>query len=468
MIRYVQDLGQNQAKTTGTTTVAISFAGTTKPAVGDLVVIYCSRDNVVSDPLSGDSFSDGTANSYSRVIAGSSVATAAAGQVGIIFYCVLTVAFASGTNTLTWTHPSMSTGNGARGLRGEHFTGATGLRASGTTTGTSTTGAPSAANTTPVAGDLVCGVIASEDTNATAITGDSDLTNGAWSTITQFGTTGSTAATNSKVGHQYKMVHTTGTQTYNPTTTSADAVTVIATFQGPGYAGPDGPMERAADTGTVLWHDGFDGTALSSFWTGDVNTGGSVAVSNSQLALKTGTLGAYTDYARVTTDDLPPCDFEMHGLVTIDAGNGIEYFPTIGVRADGTWSGGDSRIQVNDYHMLFDVVSPEAALQESISGVNSYIQSDATYPPYTGNSSHRFRIRLNGPSIRFKWWHDGANEPTDWVINVVNYDHSGPDRRQIYISLLGGNTAAVRYMWVDYLTVTSLASSRPSRQGFNP
>jgi hypothetical protein len=224
----LQSLGSQVSNTAATTTV-ISFTGLLKPQIGDLVVVYGSRDDIASDPLTGDSFSDGTANTYTRVVAGSlaTVGTALDGIVGVFFYSILTVAW-TGTNTLTWTHPSTKAA-----MQMEHFYGVSSLRASGTNTATSSAGAPSVALTTPVSGDIVLAMEAIEYSTAGTSTGDSDTTNGTWSLISgPTATTGTTLAA-CKVISQHKKVTGTGTQTYNPThsvTASVDCVAIIAAF----------------------------------------------------------------------------------------------------------------------------------------------------------------------------------------------------------------------------------------------
>jgi hypothetical protein len=232
----VQDIG-NQVSNAAATTTVVTFTGPTKPAVGDLVVMYGARDNITNDPATGDSFSDGEGNTYSRVAlaqpAGTS--TALAGVVGVFFYSILTSAW-TGDQTLTWTHPSTKAA-----MRMQHWTNVSALRASGTNSAGSSAGAPSVALTTPVAGDLVLAMEAIEHSTASTSTGDSDTTNGTWSAYDgPTATTGTTLAA-VKVISQDKVVTGTGTQTYNPThsvTTNVDCVVIIAAFAPPVAGGP--------------------------------------------------------------------------------------------------------------------------------------------------------------------------------------------------------------------------------------
>lgn len=221
----VQQVG-NQVSNAAATTTVISFAGTTKPQVGDLVVMYGSRDNDNNDPLTGDSFSDGTANSYTRLVDGSSLVTANAGVVGVMFYCILTVAWAGGTNTLTWTHPSRTAA-----MRMEQWKGVASLRASASNV--SAAGAPSVALAGFLSGDLALAMEAIEYSTAGTSTGDADTTSGSWSAMQgPTATTGTTLAA-VKVITQSKAVTSDSTQTYNPThsvTASVDTVAIIADF----------------------------------------------------------------------------------------------------------------------------------------------------------------------------------------------------------------------------------------------
>lgn len=225
----VQDLGSAVSNTSGTT-LTISFTGSTKPAVGDLVCVYCARDNVTNDPGTGDSFSDGEGNTYTAVVlaqpAGTS--TAAAGIVGVLFYTVVTSAW-TGTNTLTWTLPSRV----GKVMQAHHFKGpVVGTRGTVDTAGAAA-GTVAVLTTDPVAGDLVVAMSAYEHSTASTVTADSDTTNGSWSTQTAQVASGGTTLAAVKVVAQYKAVTATGNQSYatsNSTTASVDTVGIVATF----------------------------------------------------------------------------------------------------------------------------------------------------------------------------------------------------------------------------------------------
>jgi len=245
----VQAIGTQVSNAAATTTV-ISYVGAVKPAVGDLVVVYGSRDNVVTDPLTGDSFADSDSNTYTRIVNGSNVATALAGVVGVMFYSFITTAWSAGTNTLTWTHPSTKAA-----MQMEHWTGLSG-GVRGSNTATSTAGAPSCALAGILHGDLVLAMEAIEYSTAGTSTGDSDTTGGpAWSTVTgPTATTGTTLAA-VKVISQWKIPTADGTQTYNPThsvTTNVDTVAIVAAFIPPVSMPSMSPTTRRSLRGLVV------------------------------------------------------------------------------------------------------------------------------------------------------------------------------------------------------------------------
>lgn len=227
----VQQIGTATA-TSAATTTAISFAGATKPQIGDTVIVYGSRNNATNDPATGDSFSDANGNTYTviELASPSGTSTAAAGIVGVLAYSILTVAWPSGTNTLTWTHPSVA----ARAVLAEHWQNLASFRSGSSASAGSTAGAVSVTTgaTSPVAGDLVVAMAAYEYSSAGTITGDADTTGGPWDTVAQIASAGTTLAA-VKVATQHKLTSATGAQTFNPThsvTTSVDVVGIILAF----------------------------------------------------------------------------------------------------------------------------------------------------------------------------------------------------------------------------------------------
>ena len=456
-ITYQGDLGQAANKTKDTST-AIAYAGATKPQAGDLVVVYGSRDNIDSDPATGDSFADTDSNTYTAIAVGQNTTTAGSGQVTVLFYSVLTTTFSAGTNTLTWTYPATAAGAYAKAVRVEYFRGAGTLRASGSTTGTSGTGAPSAANTTPVNGDLVVGCCGAEDTNAVSMTGDSDTTNGSWSTIVQFGSTGAGAATNQKVGHQYKIVNATGTQTFNGTVgTSTDSSAIIAVFAPAGYAAL--PGQGAAGGCRVVWYEGFDlpdASAVTSLpvgaW-GSATTGCTVATQNSGLRFTTaGTTGGYAEVGGAYMG------------FRLNVGSNWEFqfdcmFPSLATESyahaymgDTHTSGGNPNTGVG---VQIAINGSEVAIYKQVAGV----QTGLTFPVFTlaANQWLRVRFRRIGTVLFLKAWLLPSAEPAAWTSTYSGEAAGiGPNYGRFMLGLQGGNVAAVNVANYDNVYISSL------------
>lgn len=252
----VQTAGTAVTSAAATTTV-ISYTGSVKPQVGDTVVVYGSRDNILNDAPTGstDTFTDSHSNTYtivSPLASPAGTSTAGAGIVGVAFRSRITTAWA-GTETLTWTHPSTKAA-----LVVEHWRGLGPFRTSNSAG--STAGAPSCALSGVLANDIVLGMEAIEYSTAGTSTGDADTTNGIWSGL--LGPTASTGTTLAavKVISQYKApVSADGTQTYNPThsvTTSVDCVAIVMAFDNvdPNLSRyPPGPTSRTAVARAANW-----------------------------------------------------------------------------------------------------------------------------------------------------------------------------------------------------------------------
>lgn len=80
--------------------------------------------------------------------------------------------------------------------------------------------APSVVSDVAVNGDVVIGVAALEQNSAP--TGDSDTTDGSWSTLDSHNTTGGGSAANQSLAMQTKVVTADGAQTYNLTSANTD------------------------------------------------------------------------------------------------------------------------------------------------------------------------------------------------------------------------------------------------------
>lgn len=217
------DLGNNVATTSGTTVVIT----TTNPiAVGDLVVVRVAADNLNATTPTF-TCADSGSNSYTTHRQGAVNATAAAGVAGAIMCSLATNAVAAG-GTITVT---CSGAVAARAAYATSFIGVTNTTRS-TPVGSSgaSTAATSGASGTVNAGDLCLGFSAVESRGA--VTGDSDTTNGSWSTVTTIvnNATG-TDATRVEISGQYKIATASGAQTLDHTVTSTDWVAGLVVLQ---------------------------------------------------------------------------------------------------------------------------------------------------------------------------------------------------------------------------------------------
>lgn len=230
---FVQTIGSATAQAAGTT-LSVTFSGATKPQAGEWIIVRCARDNVLNDPATGDSITTTPGSeSYTRTARAQPNATSTAGTgiVGVLFVAKVVATWGAGTNTITWTMPSVT----AKAIHVEHWKNIDSVRASSAASAGSGAGAPSVTSGSLTSGDLAVGMAAIEGSGSQAVTADSDTTNGSW--ITQItpvasgsSTNATTARTFAKVTGQSKLTTGAGTQTYNVTdanTTSVNAVAII-------------------------------------------------------------------------------------------------------------------------------------------------------------------------------------------------------------------------------------------------
>lgn len=234
----VQTIGTNTAQAAGTT-LSVNFSGTNKPQAGDWIVVSCVRDIVVADaPPTGDSISATPGSeTYTRTPIESpanAASGAGVGIVGITFVAKVVSTWAGGTNTITWTMPSVT----AKAIHIEHWSFVDSIRASSTASARNAAGAPSVTSGSLTSGDVAIARSFFENSSSQTVTADSDTTNGNWSTqFTQVASGSSTNATTArtfvKLTGQNKLTTGTATQTYNVTnsnTTSVNAAAIIFGF----------------------------------------------------------------------------------------------------------------------------------------------------------------------------------------------------------------------------------------------
>ena len=267
-ISKVQDIGTNAGSSFATSTT-VAFSGATKPAVGDLIVVHCARDNVDTDPLD-DTLTDTDGNTYSKVIVQAGDTSAQLGIVAVRFHCVVTSAWSAGTNTVTWTHPD----NRRRVFTVEHYTKDSGesFAIGSSWTDTDTASTCSVATGSVASGSLVSGTFAAEYGTARSPSFDSDTTNGSWvgNTSTTVGSGGSAGA-NVYVARQRKITTGAGAQTWDISETADPAVdcaaivveyTVSAGSGVTGTASASWPAWSSTASGTV----GVEGDASTASW----------------------------------------------------------------------------------------------------------------------------------------------------------------------------------------------------------
>ena len=219
---YLGSFGSTANKTAGST---VAITATSNIPAGTFLILGLSVDNITATTPTISSVTASGGGSWTLLGSASSGATATAGA-GIFLYAwrTLTTTQINSGSTITTITLSGSVTSKAAEVWGWDFV--TNALRNTVVTATSTSGAPSAvtSGTALVAGDLVIGLIAGE-TNSVA-TGDSDTTNGSWSTIDGAASSGGNANTNNTIGMQYKYVTATGNQTYNPTT-SNDSIAMV-------------------------------------------------------------------------------------------------------------------------------------------------------------------------------------------------------------------------------------------------
>jgi hypothetical protein len=217
--------GTAQNKTAATTVVVTTTA--IIPA-GTLLVIGVCADNVAAaTPTISSITAVGGGTWTDRAGATTQSGATTTAGTGVFVYCQTLYAassVASGTAiTVTFNASPAAKAVALWGFdqMGQHVLRNTVVSAA------STTGSPSAvtAGTALAAGDLVIGIVGTE--NSVIATGDADTLNGSWSTIDGIASAVSTAATNTSIAMQYKVVTATGAQTFNPTGGVADTVAIV-------------------------------------------------------------------------------------------------------------------------------------------------------------------------------------------------------------------------------------------------
>lgn len=193
---------------------------TVTASVGDLLVVEVAANNAGTNGAAATTvITDAVGNTYTqRAQINRDPGAANEGATLTLFTGVITNAITGQNLTCTFTNgqPTRAVLGGYKFVPGA---GETASYISTDTTGTSGSGTASSIVTTSItSGDTVVGAIALE--SDAAITGDSDTSNGSWSTI--YGNTTGSGNAGMQLRSQYKTVSATATQTYNNSWTGAN------------------------------------------------------------------------------------------------------------------------------------------------------------------------------------------------------------------------------------------------------
>lgn len=202
-------------KTAGTN----NLSQTVSVTAGDLLIVMLAFDPSGAS-IPSVTISDGGINTYTSASAGNyaAPATTSAGT-GVLTTVFKTIASTSGSITITPTFASSITAKAMSVIEVSKCTAT--LRNPLTAARGTVAAGPTLTTPSANAKDLILAVCGREQPNTVTITGDSDTTNGAWSSIVRGGTTGGSAATNILLAYQYKVVTATGTQSWAITSSAA-------------------------------------------------------------------------------------------------------------------------------------------------------------------------------------------------------------------------------------------------------
>lgn len=212
-VQFVRNHTGGQTKTTGTTVDAALAADV---AAGSTLILAVAFDNSgTSTPdVSTISKPGGESASWVRLGGFDSVtATGSSGILGELWAIITTVPWVAASITPVVT---LDATRNAKATALAEFTGVTTTLRTATTTNAVINGQPTTTSGGAFSiGDLVIGVGGFECL-PTNITGDSDTSNGVWSTLLAVGTTGGLDQSNASAVIQWKKVTGAATQTFNP------------------------------------------------------------------------------------------------------------------------------------------------------------------------------------------------------------------------------------------------------------
>lgn len=221
----ISDSGNGNSTSSGAT---VATGSTVTAATGDwLVALVAGDNNGTNGAASLSSVSDSQSNTWTqRALITNDPGAAAAGATIGVFTAPITNALASGTVTANFS-PN-TTFKAIQVYRVQPGAGNQVVFVAADTSGVTTNATTHSSNTVSVtSGDTIFGAAGIEDRGT--ITGDSDTTNGSWSTIITRLADGGGVGTSMSCSSQYKTVSATANQTWDITTTAGrdSAVTYL-------------------------------------------------------------------------------------------------------------------------------------------------------------------------------------------------------------------------------------------------
>lgn len=419
-------------------------------AAGSMAVLWVAYDNSGSsgaDPYS--SITDSVGNTWFPHI--NSLRDPGAANAGVVlrgFYSFMEVATLTTSNTITvsfspnvtakaWTLTQVTPDAGSRCI------------VKGGAQASTATASPSQTTASITSGDMVHAAVGAESGTTQTFTGDSDTTNGSWSTQQ----TDKIGSTTSGIGitSQSKVVSATATQTYNPTLGISSDLCIAHMIIG-------------QQTTTAQYRDSYSGSG-SDTWP-NANTGGAYTLTGTAAdfdeagGFGTVTLGA-TGATRVAglgsvaqQDQSVLIKFKVDKLPT-SGGSPAVYVSAVGRYVDASnyyfvkfyvESSGTIRLELNRR-----VAAAEATIGSLVTPGDTYVAGDV----------YNVRLQLvglNPTQLAARFWKQGNSEPSTWLC-------SGTDSSA---ALQVSDGVGVRVVWDNITNDPIVVSFDDLIDGFAP
>jgi len=219
--------------------------------------------------------------------------------------------------------------------------------------------------------------------------------------------------------------------------------------------------------GRLVFRDHFDAGATwdPALWdTPEASAGSSadVAVGVGRMRITT-PAGGYADWARALSKVVLPPSFEAVCRMYM-GGDTVEHYPTFGMRSSDVWNPGDARVTNDAYSVIYIPETSVIEFQKSVAGTNSIIFSDSSTAAIASTEIVT-RVRMVGPRTWVKWWKATTQEPAAWKYLGVHHEHSGPTRRRLYLSVIGGAPSVAHTTEWRSVEVREIVEGRRRRAG---